>query len=80
MRRWFRKPVVPPTTLEALRAATERVERAEKDRTALICEALLEGASERAVGAAAGVSGPAINQLKRRIGFHDAAQETEVGG
>ncbi len=55
------------TTLDDLAVAVVALRAAQKVRDDLIRRAIAEGHSERAIGRAAGISGPAINQFKRRI-------------
>lgn len=53
-----------PDTLERLVKVTARWKAAACERDDLIDQALDEGFSERAIGAAAGISGPAVHQRK----------------
>jgi hypothetical protein len=52
--------------LSMLRLATLRKRRAEAAYDELIDRAIAEGHSEREIGRVAGISGPAVNQRKRR--------------
>lgn len=55
------------TVLDRLKTISRRIRALSKERDQLIEQALNEGYSERVIGAAADMSGPAIHQRKDKL-------------